>query len=163
MRKFSVLLFVLCALGLLSAQTATKKATKAPNPWLGTWKLDVSQSKFPEGQAPKSETLHLTAAGKNGTAYTLRGVDAKGKPVNERYHSAGDGKEGSMVRGGKAAGKASYTLHDDDSVTGEGEESDGTKWTMKASLSDDHKTMTADFHFTPAQGSEFDQTEVYKK
>lgn len=162
MRKFSVILFVLCALGLLSAQTATKKA-KTSNPWIGTWKLDVSQSKFPEGQTPKSETLHITAAGKNGTAYTFRGVDAKGKPINERYHSAGNGKEGSMMVGGKAAGKASYTLQDDNTVTGEGESPDGTKWTMKASLSDDHKTMTSDFHFTPAQGSEYDQTEVYKK
>ena len=160
MRKFSVVLFILCALSVLSAQSTAKKTT---NPWIGTWKLDTSQSKFPEGQMPKSETLHLMAAGKNGTTYRLTGIDAKGKPFNERYHSAGDGKEGSMVRNGKVAGKASYTLHDDDTVTGEGSESDGTKWTMNASLSDDKKTITANFHFKPAQGSEFDQTEVYKK
>lgn len=168
MRKFSVvLIFLFCGLGLIIAQDAPKaKMAKAPassNPWLGTWKLDPAQSKYHGEDAPKSETLHLTAASSHGTAYHISGVEGDGKAFTESYRSSGNGKEASMMRNGKPIGKASYTVNEDNSVSGEGEMSDGSKWTMQGTVAPDKKTMTANFHFTPKQGDAFDETEVFTK
>ena len=48
-----------CAVALSVSSTA-----QAPDPFVGTWKLDVAKSTYKPGPAPKSLTVVIEAAGK---------------------------------------------------------------------------------------------------
>jgi hypothetical protein len=170
MHKFMIGLLVACLTiaGFAQSEAANKDmskakpaASKSSNAWSGSWKLDPSKSEFKDkSMAPKSETIHITGAG-DTMAYRISGSDANGKAFTESYHSSKD-KAAPMMRDGKNAGNATYTMPDENTVHGEGD-MQGTKWTMDATLSDDKKTMTAKFHFTPQSGDAYDQTEVFNK
>src|SRR5690625_1875003 len=58
---------------------------------LGTWKLDVAQSKFSPGPAPKSSTVTFEAAGQ-GVSAVIDGVGQDGAKVHWEYTANFDGK-----------------------------------------------------------------------
>ncbi len=155
------LLLVLAFVSATGFAQAPAKGDAGSNPWIGTWKMDTAASNL-HSPAPKAETLNITAAGHDGTAFSIEGTGADGKPYTLSYAGSGDGKEAPEMMDGNKVGTASYTAGED-SVTGEGESADGVKWTMKGSLSEDKQTMTANFHRTPAKGDAYDETEVFKK
>ncbi|HEY0566471.1 MAG TPA: hypothetical protein VGC88_12850 [Terriglobales bacterium] len=170
MQKIIVGLLMVClsAVGFAQSEAASKAtpktkpaASKTSSSWVGTWKLDPSKSEFKDkSMAPKSETIHITGTAPS-MAYHISGTDPKGKPFTESYGGNKD-QAAPMMRDGKKSGTATYSMPDENTVNGEGD-MQGTKWTMNATLSDDKKTMTAKFHFTPQQGDAFDQTEVFNK
>jgi hypothetical protein len=47
----------------------------ADEPYAGTWKLNVAQSKYQPGPAPQSETVIITPGGES----IIKGMDAEGK------------------------------------------------------------------------------------
>jgi hypothetical protein len=74
MRKFTLLLVVLGLAGSLWAA----------NPDVGTWKLNVAQSKYPpSASAPKEETLVVMVVGDQIEA-TFTGTAADGKPISQK-------------------------------------------------------------------------------
>ena len=58
---------------------------------LGTWKLNVAQSKFSPGPAPKSSTVTFKAAGQ-GVSAVIDGVGPDGAKVHWEYTANFDGK-----------------------------------------------------------------------
>lgn len=50
----------------------------ADEPYAGTWKLNVAQSKFQPGPPPQSETVTITP----GSETAVKGVDAQGNAVS---------------------------------------------------------------------------------
>jgi len=50
----------------------------AEDPYAGTWKLNVAQSKYQPGPAPQSETVTITP----GEESVVKGVDAQGNPYS---------------------------------------------------------------------------------
>jgi len=56
-------------------------ASAQTDPHVGTWKLNLTKSKFTPGPAPKSQTFTYEADGSNLTVL-VQGVDAEGKPIN---------------------------------------------------------------------------------
>ena len=63
---------------------------------VGTWKLNLTKSKFQPGLAPKSTTLKYEAVGE-GIKVTVDQVRADGTPVHYAYTANYDGKDVPMV------------------------------------------------------------------
>jgi hypothetical protein len=59
---------------------------------IGTWKLNLSKSKFTPGPAPQSATVTWVRAGE-GVKLTSEGVGADGKPTAFEYDAKYDGKD----------------------------------------------------------------------
>jgi hypothetical protein len=59
---------------------------------IGTWKLNLSKSKFTPGPAPQSATVTWVRAGE-GVKLTSEGVGADGKPTAFAYDAKYDGKD----------------------------------------------------------------------
>jgi ketosteroid isomerase-like protein len=76
----AVTLFAQAAGGLVLAQS---------DPFVGTWKLNLTKSKFDPGPAPKSQTRTWAADGN----VRVEGVDAAGKPMAYEYPIRADGKD----------------------------------------------------------------------
>lgn len=64
----------------------------AGDPMLGTWVLNITQSKFSPGPAPRSETRNYVLAG-NAINATSQSVDATGKPVTAQWTVTYDGAD----------------------------------------------------------------------
>jgi hypothetical protein len=81
-----IALGAICALALGAVAGA-----QAPDPLVGTWKLDVAKSTYKPGPAPKSATVVIEAAGK-GIKVAVDAVMADG-PLKWSYASERDGKD----------------------------------------------------------------------
>ena len=83
---FAALAVVVFASGL-SAQA---------DPTIGTWKLNLAKTKYTAGQAPKSTTLVITAAGQ-GVRLTSDSVLADGSTRKISYTATYDGKDAAVT------------------------------------------------------------------
>jgi hypothetical protein len=61
------------------------------DPLIGTWKLNLSKSKYTPGPAPQSSTMHYEAVG-DGFKDTVTGVDAQGRPTTSVFSMIYDGE-----------------------------------------------------------------------
>jgi hypothetical protein len=77
---------------VFAAAMGLTAAAQAPDPLIGTWKLDLAKSTFKPGPAPKSLTVVIEAAGK-GIKVAVDGVGGDGTPVKFGYTSMRDGKD----------------------------------------------------------------------
>ena len=73
----------------LFAQAAGGLAVAQSDPFVGTWKLNVTKSKFHPGPGPKSQTRTWAADGR----VSVEGLNAAGKPVAYGYPIKADGKD----------------------------------------------------------------------
>jgi hypothetical protein len=85
-----MMLFI--ATGLCPAQAAPE-----PDPFLGSWRLDVEASIYPLGARPKQMTIEMTLVG-NKVQYSSETVYPNGSSMRSKYVSGYDGKE-VIVRG----------------------------------------------------------------
>ncbi len=82
--------FLLGALvGGLSAPLVV--GAQAPDPWIGTWVLNVAKSKYSPGPAPKSNTIRIEASD-GRIKYTTDGVGAEGQATHTEFTVKFDGK-----------------------------------------------------------------------
>ena len=65
---------------------------QAPDPVIGTWKLNAAKSRFSPGPALKSLTVKFEAAG-HGLKVMSDGVDPEGKAIHTEYTASYDGKD----------------------------------------------------------------------
>ena len=79
-----------CLAVLCSVLVIAGRAQSAPL-GLGTWKMNVSQSKFSPGPAAKSSTVTFSAAGE-GVRAVIDGVGPDGAKVHWEYTANFDGK-----------------------------------------------------------------------
>ncbi len=76
----TALLLVLTGASFLLAQS---------NLFVGTWKLNLANSKYTPDAPPQHQTRTWDASGK----VSVEGIDAAGKPMSYSYPIKGDGKE----------------------------------------------------------------------
>ena len=62
------------------------------DPLIGTWVLNVAESKYTPGPPPKEQTTIFEAAGE-GVKGTTKGTDSAGKPTGTTYTANYDGKD----------------------------------------------------------------------
>ena len=91
MKRFMVL-FLLLSCTVAFAQKKKQAGTAPKDPWVGTYKLDVGQSKI-SGQAPREETVAVSAANKDSIKYTISGKDPQGESYTMNY----EGKPGTAA------------------------------------------------------------------
>ena len=81
-----------CGHGGLRSSMGLAAAAQAPDPLVGTWRLDAAKSSFKPGPAPKSQTVVIEAAGK-GIKVAVDGVGGDGTPLKFGYTSMRDSKD----------------------------------------------------------------------
>ena len=157
MKKIALLILTLGCIIALSAQDTQS----VPDPWVGTWKLDASQSQF-QSPAPQSETVQIESVNQGPIRYTISGTDAQGKPLLESFDGKSDGQSYPVSINGYEGGRMSLTRVSDREYTGQGALADGTPLTQKITLSPDGRTITVQSQGKTAQGA-FTNTVVFVK
>jgi hypothetical protein len=129
------------------------------DPTIGTWKLNLAKTKYNAGQAPKSTTLVIEAAGQ-GVKLTSNTVLADGTARKISYTATYDGKDAAVT------GTPDY---DTISLKKTANGSEGSRkragkvlQTFVRSVSADGKTMTVTSTGTNAAGK-VDNVQVYDK
>jgi hypothetical protein len=72
--------------------SALATVAMADDPFTGTWKLNLTQSNFPSGQAPRSDMFKCIAQ-ENGLKCSFDTVDADGKAHHSDVSAKYDGKD----------------------------------------------------------------------
>ena len=135
-------------------------AAQAPDPLVGTWKLDLAKSTYKSGPTPKSATVVIEAAGK-GIKVAVDAVTADG-PMKWGYTSARDGKD-SPVTGHPYYEAAAVTQTSPNEGTIVYKKGGKSVVTVKTSVSKDGKTLTATTTGTDAKGQALNSEAVYTK
>ena len=155
MRK-SLLVLVVGSAILLSSSVA-----QAADNWVGTWKLNVTKSKYSPGPAPKSQRLKFEAS-QGAIKLTTDAVDAQGKATQGGYTSKFDGQDVRWA-GNPDADTASPRRIDDNSYQNVWRKGGKATVTSKGVVSRDGKTLTIIQTGTDAQGRTVNTTGVYDK
>ena len=135
-----------CAVALSVSSTA-----QAPDPFVGTWKLDVAKSTYKPGPAPKSLDVAITAAADKTFKVAVDGVDPEGKPMKVGYTATRDGKD-VPVTGSPVYDTAALTQTSPTEVTIVYKKGGKPAVTTKAAVAKDGKTMTVNSTGTDAKG-----------
>jgi hypothetical protein len=133
---------------LLWIQSASAQAA---DPLLGTWKLDVAESKFSPGPPPKSITVTFEQAGE-GVKVTADAVGADGKATHTTYTGNYDGKDYPVT--GSGTGADTVSLKRVDARTTERTDKKGGKvvMTFTRTVSSDGKLLTVTIKGTNRKG-----------
>lgn len=144
---------ILCAGSLLPAQ--------APDPLLGSWKMDPAKSKFDPGPAVKSSTAVFAAAG-TGVKATIDGVTGTGEKTHWEYTAQYDGKD-VKVTGNPDVDMLAMTRISERATQTVYKKGGKTTLTNRRTVSADGKTLTVTQTGTDAQGQKVSNTIVYIK
>jgi hypothetical protein len=142
--------------GLLLAQS---------NPSIGTWKLNLSKSKFsPAGTTPKSYTLTIQAQG-DGAKVSGDGVAGDGSRIAYSYTTNYDGKESPISGAGFPNGADTTAVKriNANTSTSTGTKAGKVVWTRTLVVSKDGKVMTITGKGTDGQGQPTSSKAVWDK
>ena len=154
MRRASLFTAVAITLAMALGGTAFAQA-------VGTWKLNLSKSKFQQGLAPTSTTLVYEAAGE-GIKVTVDSVPADGPPVHYAVATNYDGKDVPVV--GSPNGDTVARTRVNAKTTKLVNKKDGKILsTVTFVTSADGKTLTITSKGKDAKGQTIDSVAVYDK
>ncbi len=141
--------------------TAVAAAADATDPVVGTWKLDLSKSRFSPGPAPKSQTRAYVATA-DGIEMMYTGVAADGSAVNGKSTYKYDGKDYPITG---SPDFDTLTLKRIDATTIESTQKKAGKPAGKTvrSVSGDGKVLTLKSKGTNAKGEAYDNVMVFDK
>jgi hypothetical protein len=152
--------FVIRAAVVAAIVVLSNAAGAQPDPHVGTWKLNLTKSKYNTGQPPKSSTVVVEAAGQ-GAKITATTILDDGTTRTIRYTASFDGQEAAVT------GTRDY---DKVSITRTGNTIKGTRklagkpvQTFTTVVSADGKTRTTTTTGTDAAGKKVDTVLVYDK
>jgi|SRR5580704_280923 hypothetical protein len=150
------------AVALLAAVGASSLQAQG-NAVVGTWKLNLTKSKFDPGPAPKSLTRKVVAEG-DGLKYSFEGVSADGKPVSYGFTVKFDGKD-YPITGSMPSGADTISVKRVDANNYEATLKKGGKVlsTGKVTVSADGKVTTVDSTGMTAAGAKMHDVQVYDK
>jgi hypothetical protein len=133
------------------------------NPLVGTWKLNLTKSKYDPGPTPKSLTRTVEAQG-NGVKYTFEGVAADGTPIAYGFSATFDGKD-NPVTGSMPNGADTISAKRTDANHYVATQKKGGKEVAvsKVAVSKDGKVTTVDVTGTTASGAKEHDVQVYDK
>lgn len=155
--KGKTLLSILVAMSWL----AISLDLRADDAIIGTWKLNVSKSKFEPGPAPKSATVTY-AASDGGIKRTGESIEADGKTTSFGYTAKYDGKDYPVTGSSLFDSIAVKSINDH---TAEATLKKGGKVvrTAKREISHDGKVMTIIMTGTNEKGEKVHNKAVYDK
>ena len=130
------------------------------DPNVGTWKLNLTKSKYNAGQPPKTSTVVIAAAGQ-GIKVTADTVLADGTTRKISYTANYDGKD-APVMGTPDYDTVSITRNGN-TINGTRKKAGKTVQTYTTVMSADGKTRTTTSTGTNAAGQKVDNVQVYDK
>ncbi len=136
-------------------------SAQAADPIVGTWKLNVSKSKYDPGPAPKSLTAKIEAAGE-GEKVTADGVRGDDTPIQVVYTAQYDGKD-YPITGSPIADTVSLKRLDANTTERTDKKGGKVTQTLTRKVSSDGKTMTVTYKGTDAKGQPFNNVGVLEK
>ena len=131
------------------------------DPMIGTWKLNLSKSKFSPGPPPKSQTLTYEAVGQ-GVKVTVKGTDAEGKPIDFQTTANYDGKD-YPVTGAPDRDTTARKRIDAHTMETTHKKAGKVVATGTSVISKDGKTITLTEKGINAKGEKFSNTVVFDK
>jgi hypothetical protein len=139
-------------------------AVFAQNQRTGTWKLNLSTSKYNPGPLPKSQTRRDEASN-DGLKSTFDGVAADGSRIAYSYTVKYDGKDYPLTGTGTPNGADSIAIKRIDDYTFEATQKKAGKVVQTTSnvISKDGKTMTVTSKGTNQAGQPTNNVSVYDK
>ena len=138
-------------------------AAWAADPTIGTWKLNISKSRFLPGPGFKSETRSYVQE-KDGVKVTIRTVDAKGKDVTSIYLTTPDGVQ-HPVSGSGGGPADEVALRQIDERTAESSLMHAGKEIAKTTrvVAADGKSMTITYKGLDPLGSQVEYTLFFER
>ena len=136
-------------------------AVLAEDRWLGTWRLNVAQSKYSSGAPPRSTTIKVEAA-EGGLKYTADGIDAQGTRTHLEYVAKFDGRD-YPFRGSATADSISLRRIDDSTYEATLKRAGTVVTTARTVISQDGRTRITMQTGKNAQGEDINNTIVYNK
>ena len=131
------------------------------NPFVGTWVLNVAQSKHTPGPSPKDQTVVNEAAGQ-AMKTTATGHDASGKPTSVTFVATFDGKD-FAVSGSADYDTQSYRRVDANSLEITRKKAGKVVQSGTNVVSKDGRTRTLSVTGVDAQGRKINNVNVYDK
>ncbi len=161
-RNFALTLGVVLAVGVVLGAGVVDSSAQMTDPRVGTWKLNVAQSKYSPGPAPQSLMVKVEAAGQ-GEKTTTEFVNADGTRTTMQYTANFDGKDSPLT--GSQLGADTVSLKRIDARTTERTDKKGGKviQVLTRVVSQDGKTMTVTTKGTNAQGQAVNNVGVFEK
>lgn len=147
--------------GVAALAFSVAARAQTPDPFVGTWTLDVAKSTFKPGPAPKSSTVVVEPAGK-GLKLSIDSVAADGTPMKWGYTTMRDGKD-VPVTGNPNYDAVAWTQHTPTTVTAEYKKGGKVVTTSKTSVSADGKTVTLTSTGTDPKGQAVNIVAIYTK
>jgi hypothetical protein len=134
------------------------------SPFAGTWKLNVSESKFPVVQpSPKEETLIIQEDGDHGLV-TLKGTQADGSPMSQKYTTSKAGGPIEFQEGAPPAGTTVRSKRIDDNTADLITMRDGKEVRVSHNaVSKDGKTLRVTAKGVTPQGKSYKQLAVFER
>jgi hypothetical protein len=157
----AVMLGVMVTLGVVLGASLVRVSAQASNPSIGTWKLNVEQSKYSPGPAPQSQTMTIEAAG-DGEKATTEGVNAAGTATMTQYTAQYDGKDYPMT-GSQNVDTVALKRIEARTLERTDKKGDKVVGTLTRVVSEDGKTMTVTLKGTNAQGQAVNNVIVWEK
>jgi hypothetical protein len=148
--------------GAFAAMLAGTVLAQAPDPQVGTWKLNTAKSKYSPGPVPKSGTTKIEAAGA-GTKLTVDQVLADGTVRHWELTANYDGKDAPVVGDNPDADTIARTRVDANTVKSIGKKGGKVTTTQTSVVSKDGKTRTVTTTGTNAAGQTVNNVAVYEK
>jgi len=132
--------------------------------FVGTWKLNLENSKYPAGMAPKSLTRTVSADGDTVT-YKFEGEGADGTAFSYGFTSKYDGKDSEITGTGMPFGADHIAIKQVNShmLSATMKKGDKAAGTSSATVSHDGKTLTLTSKGTDANGKPMKTVAVYDK
>lgn len=153
--------FVALAAAVLVSVTIAPVGAQAPDPLVGTWKLNVAKSMYSPGPAPQSSTVVIGTAG-TGISVAVDSIGPDGKPIKWSYTSTADGKD-SPVMGNPAFDMVSATRTTPSAGSTTYKKAGKTVSTLSTTVSDDGKLLTVTTTGTDVQGRMINNVAQYDR
>jgi hypothetical protein len=136
-------------------------AADAPDPIVGTWKLNVDKSKYDPGPGPKSQT-RTYAQTADGIALTFKGVSSDGTPMTGESTFKYDGKD-YPITGSPDYDTLTLKRVNANTVKSSQKLAGKVVGTTVRTVSADGKTMTLTSKGTDSKGVKFNNKGVFDK
>jgi hypothetical protein len=152
---------VLAACLSLMVVAAVSLRGQTPDPFVGTWKLNLGKSKFTPGPGPKAQTVTIRAVGDRFNVVSDTELPS-GQKTHTEYTAGNDGKDAPMT-GSAAIDTVAAKRIDARTVDREDKKAGKVVATLHAVLSADGKGMTVVQKGMNAAGQKVENTVVFDR
>jgi hypothetical protein len=153
---------VFVALAALLAVNSTAGA-QSPDPWIGTWKVDLAKSTYSPGPKPTMAATVKMEPSEGGIKTTIDAVNPQGQPTHNETVGKFDGED-NPVKGAQAPNTTTaYKRINERTFEALGKVDGKPTTTTKVAISADGKTLTATQTGKNAQGENVNNVIVANK